>query len=64
MTKKYRLAKWRIICRPKDQGRWLLGKWLFNLINTYGTLQQLLRNMYMENKSITQVNRKPGDSQF
>jgi hypothetical protein len=45
--KKYRLAKWGIICRPKDQGglgvlnlelqnRSLLSKWLFSLINSEG----------------------------
>jgi hypothetical protein len=67
--KKYRLAKWSIIGRPKDQGglgvidlgiqnRCLFSKWLFNLIN-YGVWQQLLRN-----KSITHVNRKSWDSQF
>jgi hypothetical protein len=64
-----------MICRSKDQGslgvldlgiqnRCLLSKWLFNLINTDGTWQQLLRNKYLGNKSITHVNRKPGDSQF
>jgi hypothetical protein len=53
--KKYRLTKWKIICRPKDQGglgvvdleihnRCLLSKWLFNLINTDSAWQQLLRN--------------------
>jgi hypothetical protein len=42
--KKYRLTKWSIICRPKEQGglgildlekqnKGLLSKWLFNLIN-------------------------------
>jgi hypothetical protein len=73
--KKYKLTKWRIICRPKDKGglgvidlgiqnRCLLSKWLFNLISTYGVWQQLLRNKYLGNKSITQVIRKPGDSQF
>jgi hypothetical protein len=73
--KKYKLAKWRIICRPKDQGglgvidfgiqnRCLLNKWLFNLINTKSVWQQLLRNKYLGNKSITRVITKPGDSQF
>jgi hypothetical protein len=42
--KKYRLARWDILCQPKDQGglgiqnidvqnKCLLRKWLFNLIN-------------------------------
>jgi hypothetical protein len=73
--KKYRLAKWSIICRPTDQGglgildleiqnKCLLSKWLFSLINGDGDCQQLLRNKYMGNKSLTQVQRKSGDSQF
>jgi hypothetical protein len=48
--KKYRLAKWGVICRLKDQGglgvlnleiqnRCLLSKWLFGLINTEGAWQ-------------------------
>jgi hypothetical protein len=50
--KKYRLAKWKIIYRPKDQGglgvvdlkihnRCLLSKWLFNLINTDGAWREI-----------------------
>jgi hypothetical protein len=46
--KKYRLAKWDIMCRPKDQGGLgiidleiqnicLLSKWIVNLFNTEGT---------------------------
>jgi hypothetical protein len=46
--KKYRLAKWDILCRPKDQGGLgiinleiqnicLLSKWIVNLLNTEGT---------------------------
>jgi hypothetical protein len=73
--KKYRLIKWSIIYRPKDQyglgildlekqNTSLLNKWLFQLINGDGAWQQLLRNKYLRDKSITQVNKKPGDSQF
>jgi hypothetical protein len=46
------------------QNRCLLSKWLFNLINSDGAWQQLLRNKYLGNKTLTQVNRKLGDSQF
>jgi hypothetical protein len=46
------------------QNRCLLSKWLFNLINMDGAWIQLLRNMYLGGKSITQVSRKVGDSQF
>jgi hypothetical protein len=60
---KYRLAKWSIMCQPKDQGGLgirdldsqniaLLSKWLYKLLMTDGTWQQLIRN------------RKSGDSHF
>jgi hypothetical protein len=73
--KKYRLAKWGIICQLKDQGglgtvnlklqnKCLLSKWLFNLINTAGAWQQLIKNKNMGLKTITQVTRNPGDFQF
>ncbi|WVZ62477.1 hypothetical protein U9M48_012225 [Paspalum notatum var. saurae] len=73
--KKYRLAKWEILCQPKDQGglrildldlqnRSLLSKWLFKLCNEEGIWQQLLRNKYLRNNTLSQVERKPGDSQF
>jgi hypothetical protein len=71
--KKYRLVKLGIIYRPKDQVRLgvlklelqnkcLLSKWLFNLINSDGAWQQLMKNKYIGSKAITQVTRKPGDS--
>jgi hypothetical protein len=52
--KKYRLAKWSVVCRPKDQGGLgiqdlevkntaLLGKWLFSLLTEDGVWQTLLR---------------------
>jgi hypothetical protein len=45
--KKYRLTKWSVVCRPKDQGglgiqdlevknTTLLGKWLFRLLTEDG----------------------------
>jgi hypothetical protein len=45
---KCRLARWDILCRPKDQGglgilnlqlqnKCLLAKWIVNLLNTDGT---------------------------
>ncbi|WVZ66203.1 hypothetical protein U9M48_015460, partial [Paspalum notatum var. saurae] len=73
--KKYRLAKWETLCHSKDQGglgildidlqnRSLLSKWLFKLCNEDGIWQQLLRNKYLKNKTLSQVERKPGDSHF
>jgi hypothetical protein len=50
---RYRLAKWDILSRPKDQGglgildlqlqnKFLLAKWLVNLLNTDGIWQTML----------------------
>ena len=72
---KYCLAKWDILCRPKDQGglgilnlqlqnKWLLAKWLVNLLNTNGLWQNLLSNKYLISKSLSQVKAKPYDSHF
>ena len=61
---KYRLAKWDVICRPKDQGglgienlevknRCLLSKWLYRLsIERDGVWAQLLRNKYLYAKTL------------
>jgi hypothetical protein len=73
--KKYRLTKWDIICRPKDQGglgvevldlknKSLLSKWLFKLVNEKGVWQELLQNKYLKDKTLSQVSVKPTDSQF
>jgi hypothetical protein len=54
--RKYRLAKWNILCRPKAQGglgitdlyiksKCLLSKWIFKLLNEEGIWQTLLRNL-------------------
>jgi hypothetical protein len=48
----------------EEQNKCLLSKWLFNLINRDGAWQQLLRNKYLNNKSITQVSKRLGNSQF
>ena len=73
--KKYRLTRWDVVCQPKDQGglgihnleiqnKCLLSKWLFKLINEEGVWHDLLKRKYLYNKSITQVDRKQGDSYF
>ncbi|WVZ84124.1 LOW QUALITY PROTEIN: hypothetical protein U9M48_031185, partial [Paspalum notatum var. saurae] len=41
-----------------------LRKWLFKSANDDGTWQRLLRNKYLRNKTWTQLERNPGDSQF
>ena len=74
--RKYRLAKWDIICRPKDQGglaienlevknRCLLGKWLYKLsVETEATWAQILRRKYLYSKTLSQVTVRPTDSPF
>jgi hypothetical protein len=73
--KKYRLSKWNILCRPKDQGglgievlelknKCLLSKWLYKLLSEEGMWQQLLCNKYLKNKTLAQVEVKPTDSPF
>jgi hypothetical protein len=73
--RKYRLTKWNIICRPKDQGglgievldiknRCLLSKWLFSLLNEDGVWQELIQNKYLSQKTLSEVQPKPTDSPF
>jgi hypothetical protein len=73
--KKYRLTKWNIVCRPKDQGglgievldiknRCLLSKWLFKMLTEEGLWQELLTNKYLGSKSLSQAQSKPTDSPF
>ena len=62
-----------MMCHPKDQGglgievlevknRCLLSKWLFKLLNEEGVWQKLLRNKYLNSKTLSQVTTKPFDS--
>jgi hypothetical protein len=73
--KKYRLTKWNIICRSKDQGglgvevlelknKCLLSKWLFKLLHEDGVWQELLTNKYLTHKTLSQVEATATDSQF
>jgi hypothetical protein len=75
VKKKYRLTKWNLICRPKDQGglgievlelknKCLLSIWLFKLVNENGVWQQILHNKYLHSKTLSQVTSKPTDSPF
>jgi hypothetical protein len=58
--KKYRLARWDVICQPKElgglgilnleiQNKCLLSKWLYKLLNEEGMWQSLLRQKYLAN---------------
>ena len=73
--RKDRLARWNIICQPKYQGGLgiydlnikntsLLSKWLFKLLTTDETWQQLLKNKYLGSKPLVQVDWKTGDFHF
>ncbi len=46
------------------QNKCFLSKWLYKLINEEGVWQDLLKRKYLYNKSITQVEKKQGDSHF
>ena len=46
------------------QNKCLLSKWLYKLGNEDGMWQELLRNKYLKNKTLSQVNNKAGDSHF
>ncbi|WVZ53316.1 LOW QUALITY PROTEIN: hypothetical protein U9M48_004280, partial [Paspalum notatum var. saurae] len=65
--KKYRLAKWSILSQPKDQGGLgihelstkniaLLSKWLYKLLTSDGTWQQLIRNKYLGSTPFPKLN--------
>ena len=73
--RKYRLTKWNIVCRPKDQGGLgievleikklcLLSKWLFKMMHEEGVWQELLSNKYLGDKTLSQVQATPLDSPF
>jgi len=73
--RKYRLAKWDILCQQKEQGGLgihnlelkniaLLSKWLYQLLTTEGTWQQIIKNKYLRSKPIVQAQWKSGDSHF
>ncbi|WVZ49681.1 LOW QUALITY PROTEIN: hypothetical protein U9M48_001018, partial [Paspalum notatum var. saurae] len=67
--RKYRLIKWPLICQPKDQrslgiqnldiqNKCLLSKWPFKLCNEDGLCQKLLRNKYVKDKPLAEVEKK------
>ena len=62
--RKYRLAKWSILCKPRcmggmgildleTQNHCLLSKWLFKLFNEEGQWKDVLKRKYVKNKCIT-----------
>uniref|UniRef100_A0A452XBT8 Reverse transcriptase zinc-binding domain-containing protein n=1 Tax=Aegilops tauschii subsp. strangulata TaxID=200361 RepID=A0A452XBT8_AEGTS len=74
-TKKYRLARSSVLCRPKSQGGLgiqdleikniaLLSKWVYKLLTENGVWQEIIRNKYVGSNAISQIHWKPGDSHF
>jgi hypothetical protein len=74
-TKKYRLDKWDILRKPKSiggmgimdldiQNKCLLSKWIVKLMSEEGTWQKMLKKKYFKDKTLSQVERKKGDSHF
>ena len=76
IKRKYRLTKWDIIYTPKDQGglgienlevknRCLLSKWLYRpSVENEGMWVQILRNKYLQSKSLAQVTVRSNNSPF
>ena len=73
--RKYRLTKWNIICRPKEQGglgvevlelknKCLLSKWLYKILHGEGVWHELIHNKYLHSKTLSQVQMQPSDSPF
>jgi hypothetical protein len=63
------------LCQPKEQGgleiqnldlqnKCLLSKWFFKLCNEAGTWQELIRNKYLKNKTLSQFEKKNRFSHF
>jgi hypothetical protein len=72
---KYRLARWNVLCHPKEHGglgiqdlqvknRALLGKWLSKLLTENDIWQTLIRRKYIGSNALSQVYWKSGDSHF
>ena len=63
------------MCTPKDlgdlsiidlrtQNQCLLSKWLYMIYNTNGLWQRLIHRKYLNNKTLSQVQPRIGDSHF
>ena len=46
------------------QNKHLLSKWLLKFYNEDDIWQELLRNKYIKDKTLSRVTKKPGDSHF
>jgi hypothetical protein len=69
--KKYRLVKWSILNKSKCVGGLgildldvqnicLLSKWLYKLLNENEVWQSIIKKKYLQNKTLSQVNKRKG----
>jgi hypothetical protein len=58
-TKKFRGIRY---CRFGHSKQMLLSKWIIKLLNEEGLWQQILKRKYLKNKTLSQVEKKKGDS--
>jgi hypothetical protein len=74
-VKKYHLADWNLVCSPKDQGglgvldlnkmnEALLAKRIWNLENSNGLWQTIIRQKYIKGRPIISVKKRQSDSHF
>jgi hypothetical protein len=52
------------IINLENQNICLLSKWLFRLFNEEGIWQDIIKRKYLKNKTLAQVAKRPGYSQF
>lgn len=73
--KKYHLVNWKTCCLPRSMGglgilnleimnKALLAKWLWKLETEEGMWIDIIMNKYVNEKCISGIKGKPGDSQF
>jgi hypothetical protein len=73
--KKYRLAKWSILCKPRCMGVWEFWIWKLktNVYLANGCLSFLMRIVYgkrylrrnmLKINALSQIEKRPGDSHF
>jgi hypothetical protein len=75
IVKNNHLADWKLVCSPRDQGglgvldlhkmnEALLAKWIWNLENSNGLWQTIIRHKCVKGRPIISVRKKQSDSHF